>query len=156
MGEANSKPVTHGHVHHEAPTLIEQISADIADGNEGDMLDMQAKQSQDKSCPHLYQMNSYISEHTRSTAQESLGSSSAGKSPQKHGLYFDKGEALRKSKTTPRESLKSDFSEEESQELLDENTFRQEIKRSRTEKNDKEGYVRQEDSYEEFITKLVE
>lgn len=63
---------------------------------------------------------------------------------------------LRKSKTTPKESLKDEFNSEEVEEFFDEKNFRHEIKRAHTENLDKEGYVRQEDSYEEFITKLVE
>lgn len=35
--------------------MIERISADIAAGNEGDMLDMQAKMSMDNRAPHLWQ-----------------------------------------------------------------------------------------------------
>lgn len=34
--------------------MIEKISADIAAGNEGDMLDMQAKMSMDTRAPHLW------------------------------------------------------------------------------------------------------
>ena len=43
MGETHSQPLNHDY-HEVAPTehftLIEQIVSDIADGNEGDILDM--------------------------------------------------------------------------------------------------------------------
>jgi hypothetical protein len=40
--------------------MIEKISADIAAGNEGDMLDMQAKMSMDNHAPHLWQSKSEV------------------------------------------------------------------------------------------------
>lgn len=152
MGEVQSQTMNNNNndLHHQMPqqhTLIERICEDIASGNEGDPLEMQAKQTMDHESPHLWAST----QHSISTAQDSTEQDLSGKS---HKLPKLGKIALRRVKSTPNESLKdnSGYHKERMNEFIDENDFRKEIKRTYTtqEKGANESgkyMMREEDSY---------
>ena len=129
-------------------TLFEKISADIADGNEGEMLDMQCKNQME--APHLWQDQS---DKTTMTTEGDI---------EVIQIWGLPSPPLRKTKSlefedlnlpTLSECLKAN--EEATLPIIEEAIFMEELSRSQIVEM-RDNPVQQEDTYEEFLMKLCE
>lgn len=145
--------------------MIEKISADIAAGNEGDILDMQAKMSMDSRAPHLWQDKSECTMVTEGDiAVEDLPKPTAAILVQSIAFslstpYADLGlfEPLKKSRSTEEPlQLPKIFDEKAFNEALMENERFQgtafiECRGLASEEN-----AKKDDDYQKFLAKVLD
>ena len=156
MGEVQSSPASmnrfvEGEKYLHKHTLMEQISEDIAAGNEGDILDMQCKMLMEHDLPHLWESHESVS--TRSSDSEiEMERDVMMEGP----LRFERN-IMNKSKTMPNMQLRESYHKESMDEFMDEDMFKTQLMKSHSAPMQiMEGAYDERDSYEEFLMKLVE